>query len=99
MVADETADGSGLAGGVKAGDTSAPLCGKQQGGENAKEGGFSRAIRTEQGHGFPPLDVKRNPAKRRYYRRGEGLHKGAPAAARGRKKLFKRIDGNGRVGH
>ena len=99
VIADLLPNGCGLASGIEAGNARSAVCRKEQSGEDAKKSCFSGAICAEQGYGFATLHFKRNAAQRRDRGSRERLHKGTPAGAGWRKKFFKRIDGDGRVGH
>src|SRR5277367_1194303 len=92
MVTELAANSTRIQNGVVSRDLRAAIRRQEQRGKNFQERGFARAICTEQCQRFAMTHFKGNPRKRNDGRLFERLQKGAPATARGRKRLFKLCD-------
>lgn len=80
-------------------DLRTALGGKEERGENPEKRGFASAVGAEQGQRFAGPHLERNSRERDNAGLLEGLQKGAPSAARGRKRLLELGDGNRGFGH
>lgn len=99
MITQMAADRSRRADGIESGDKRGAARREKKRGENAKQGGLSRAVGPEQGYRLARLDPKRNPTESRGTGSGEGLQKGAPAAESRREEFFERINGDRGIRH
>jgi len=88
VITELPANGAGSENGIVPRDLHAASGREQQRGENAEERGFAGTICTQQRHRFAGTHFERNPGEGDDRRLFERLQKGAPAAARGRKRLL-----------
>jgi len=99
MIAKLAANGARVENGIVPRDLCAALRRKKQCGKNTEERGFAGSICSQQGQRFAWPHFERHPGQgddRRFFER---LQKGAPAAARGRKRLLEIFDANRGFGH
>src|SRR5580693_8762034 len=94
VIAELAANGAGSENGIVACDLRVASGGEQQRGENAEERGFAGTICTQQRHRFAGRHFEGNPGEGDDRRLFERLQKGAPAAARRRKRLLETYNVN-----
>jgi hypothetical protein len=99
VIAKLATNGARIENGVVACDSRVAGGGQQQGGENAKERGFTGAICAKQRQGFAGSQFERNAGKSSDAWLLERLEKRSPAAAGGRKKFFESGNANRGFGH
>jgi hypothetical protein len=94
VVADLAANGAGIENGIVSRDLRVAVGGKKQRGENLEQRGFAGAVSAQKNQRFAGAYFEGNSGERYDGRFFKWLEKGAPAAARGRKRFLESCDVN-----